>query len=58
VKEKLIDLIYSVRSLCEIIRDRPEILDKEEEIVELLEDVEEQLDEWSSFDEEEEVLDD
>lgn len=53
--EKVTDLIYSLRSLIEILVDRPDLLDHDEELSDSLEDVEEKLDLLTSIDKEEEV---
>lgn len=52
MNEKFLDLIYSVRNMCEVLRDRPELLERDEELVEILEEVEEYLDGWISSEDE------
>jgi hypothetical protein len=53
MKEKISDLIYATRTLCETLRDRAD-LEKDEEIKDFLEEVEAALDKFA--DEEEEDL--
>jgi hypothetical protein len=57
MKEKFLDLLYSTRNLTEVLRDRPELLERDDELIEILEEVEGHLDDWSSVDENEEELD-
>ena len=40
MKEKITDLIYSARSLCEALTDRNDIIDHDEELRDCLEDLE------------------
>ena len=48
------EFAYSVRKLCEILRDRSaEILERDEELNELVEELEQQLDEYTSHEDDE-----
>ena len=55
MKEKFGDLVYAVRNLCEVLRDRIESLDKDDEIKEYLEEVENWLNEFGTVDDDREV---
>ena len=43
MQEKMSDLIYTTRNLCEYLRDRQDI-DRDEELAEMIDDIEECLD--------------
>mgnify|MGYP006992542088 CR=1 FL=1 len=51
MKEKISDLIYATRTLCETLRDRTD-LEKDEEIKDFLEEVEAALDKFADDEEE------
>lgn len=44
MQEKVSDLVYAVRSLCEYLRDKQDF-DRDDELIEIVEDIEECLDE-------------
>jgi hypothetical protein len=50
MNEKITDLIYAARSLCEALRDRYEILDHDDELKEYVDDLESSLDEVADAD--------
>jgi hypothetical protein len=50
MNEKITDLIYSARSLCEALRDRYEILDHDDELKEYVDELETCLDEVADAD--------
>lgn len=52
MKEKISDLIYLTRSLCEMLNDRQDMLDIEDDISELVTDIENCLYDLSFNDEE------
>lgn len=50
MKEQITDLIYTVRSICESLRDRPELLEMDEELKDLVDDAEHLADEIGELD--------
>lgn len=44
MREKVLDLIYAARQLCEVLNDRQDITDKDEDLKDCLEEVETALD--------------
>jgi len=40
MQEKIIDLIYAVRQLCEVLNDKPDMTDKDEDLKDCLDEVE------------------
>ena len=52
MKEKISDLIYATRTLCETLRDKVDFLEKDEEIKDFLEEVEAALDKFADDEEE------
>jgi hypothetical protein len=54
MKEKVSDLVYAARTLCEALRDRSDLLEKDDELKDFLEEAEAVLDKFA--DEEEDDL--
>ena len=52
MQEKLSDLIYAARNLCEALRDKTDLLEKDEELKDYLEEAEACLDKFSDEDDE------
>lgn len=57
MKEQFADLVYAARNLCEVLRDRIDTFDKDDEIKDYLEEVEACLNEFGTVDEQREDLD-
>jgi hypothetical protein len=49
MEEKITDLIYAARSLCEALRDRNDILDYDDDLKDYIEDVETSLEALADF---------
>ncbi len=49
MREKVLDLIYAARQLCEVLNDRQDITDKDEDLKDCLEEVETALETLSEY---------
>lgn len=57
MKEQFADLVYAARNLCEVLRDRLDSFEKDDEIKDYLEEVEACLNEFGTVDEDRDDLD-
>jgi len=56
MQEKILDLVYAARQLCEALNDRPEVIDKDEELREYIEETESALEALSECEDFEDIV--